>query len=57
MKLIFARVLTAKKTGRDYSCRWSHMEPGSSSGAHGVSQARRMDEFKVVENISQGEVC
>ena len=33
-------MLTVKKTRRDYSCRWSHMESGSSSGAHGVSQVQ-----------------
>ena len=27
-----------KKTRRDYSCRWDHMESGSSNDAHGVSQ-------------------
>ena len=29
-----------KKTRRDYNCRWSHMESGSSSGAHDVSQVK-----------------
>ena len=38
--LIFGLVLTVIKTRRDYSCRWSHMESGSSSGAHGVSQVQ-----------------
>ena len=33
-------MLTVKKTRRDYSCRWSHMESGGSSGAHGVSQVQ-----------------
>ena len=33
-------MLTVKKTRRDYSCRWSHVESGSSSGAHGVSQVQ-----------------
>ena len=28
--------MTAKKTRRDYNCKWSHMESGSSSGAHGL---------------------
>ncbi|VAH88888.1 unnamed protein product [Triticum turgidum subsp. durum] len=34
-------------TRRDYSCRWSHMESGSSSGAHGVSQVQCTSRFDV----------
>ena len=39
------------------------MESGSSSGAHGrhpsleYMEVRRIDEFKVAENIRQGGVC
>ena len=33
-------MLTVKKTRRDYSCRWSHMESVSSRDAHGISQVQ-----------------
>ena len=35
--LILLEVLTVEKTRRDYSCRWSYMESGSSIGVHGSS--------------------
>ena len=36
-ELNFSRVLTVVKKRRDYSC--SHVESGSSSGAHGISSS------------------
>ena len=39
-----------KKKRRDYSCRWSHMESGSSSSAHGVSQVQCTWRFEAQMN-------